>query len=248
MDRSYLDKTMNTSRYDTSRYDSSRYDSSAPSTMNKRRRAPLTQKVDGGYLNLSGFTAGESSTDSVMKAPLDSHRPSTPNSLLEDYTPRDYTPSRADASSYFDSDLRYPHLSENEIPIYAPKPTFDNVFRNMAYDEQSLDRSLAPTPTYGGPPRRPPLDSSYDASSPRGAYGGGGYGGYGGGGYGGGGYGGGGGAYASGNFDDVSLAPSDLNTSTAYRRPPLSTGHDTSGSSTSRTEKPPRPKPRETVM
>ena len=128
----------------------------------KRRRPPMSaSKMDSGMVDISGVTLEASSTDSIDKMKIDSHRPSTPASVL-DYS--SYSQSRVpENSSYYDSDLgpvrntrQLPPLRlENEIsniparPAYPQygnvsygNPSYGNVHKNEMYDEQSLDRSL----------------------------------------------------------------------------------------------------------
>ncbi len=119
-------------------------------SMQKKQRPQLTKVPynENDFMNLSGYTAGETSTDSIdkIKLGLDSHRSPSPTSTLE-YSSRSQSQSKLESSSYFDSDLHdyYPHRLENEIAHIMARPMHDNVFRNEAYDEQSLERSqLAP--------------------------------------------------------------------------------------------------------
>ena len=114
---------------------------------------------------------------------LNTHRPGTPPSSVDyDYS----LANKLDASSYFESDLQdnfYPHRLENEIARIPTKPMYDPVlqgdigyddqslirdtpqkvparpvmdYSNVAYDDQSLDRS------YAGSPRRIPARPAFD--------------------------------------------------------------------------------------
>lgn len=118
---------------------------------------------------------------------LDTHRPGTPASSVDyDYS----MATKLDGSSYFESDLQdssfYPHRLENEIARIPTKPMYDPMlqdtgyddqslirdapqkvparppldYANVAYDDQSLDRS------YAGSPRRVPARPAFDYGSP----------------------------------------------------------------------------------
>lgn len=118
-------------------------------SMAKKKRPTLGRvpRDDSAFFNLSGYTAGETSTDSIdkYKMGLDSHRPPSPTDTLE-YSSQSQSQSKIEGSSYFDSDLQdyYPHRLENEIAHIMARPMYDNVFNNDAYDERSLDRSQVP--------------------------------------------------------------------------------------------------------
>ena len=118
---------------------------------------------------------------------LNTHRPGTPPSSSVDYDYS--MANKLDASSYFESDLQdnyYPHRLENEIARIPTKPMYDPVlqgdigyddqslirdipqkvparpvldYSNVAYDDQSLDRS------YAGSPRRIPARPAFDYNS-----------------------------------------------------------------------------------
>ena len=110
----------------------------------KRNRMPLSASAD--FVNLSGVTLDDS-TDVMENPKMDFHRPSTPHTLL------DYSGSKLDQSSYFDSDLgpapsQFDYYSpprlENEIRSVQPRQinNIDNAvyYRNDAYaDDQSVD-------------------------------------------------------------------------------------------------------------
>ena len=126
---------------------------------------PLSASAD--FVNLSGVTLDDS--NDVMEHPkMDFHRPSTPHTLLN------YSGSKLDQSSYFDSDLgpapgpldsyNLPTL-ENEIRSVQPQQfdRMDNTvfYRNDAYDDdQSIDMASARSVSSVASPtrRRAPYD------------------------------------------------------------------------------------------
>lgn len=143
----------------------------------KRKRPHLSSRAEGGFLDLSGITLGESTTDSFDKLPIESRRPSTPHFELD----RSYSNPKLkeSSSSYLDSDLQdfgpvNPHRMENEIPHISARPMMDSLARGAYGDERSLDRSYHPDTSYSKPsynkpsynkpsynrPRRPPLDDN----------------------------------------------------------------------------------------
>ena len=124
----------------------------ASTRASKRRRPPLSARVDpGGVVNLSGVTLHDTSTDSLDKEKMYSARPSTPGSMYDldrgfDYSSSNSKPNLS-SSSYLDSDLQggggyYPNRLENEITHIPARPHLDTVMRNEGFDdERSLDRS-----------------------------------------------------------------------------------------------------------
>lgn len=109
-----------------------------------RRQRPPMHSLKNKFLDLSGVTMDDSSTDSAFKAKFDFHRPSTPASSLSQ--------SKPDESSYFDSDLgpvhragegRGPPRLENEIPSTSARVPSYGGWNNSSFVDDSFNASVA---------------------------------------------------------------------------------------------------------
>lgn len=108
-----------------------------------RRQRPPMHSLQNKFLDLSGVTMDDSSTDSAFKAKFDFHRPSTPASSLSQ--------SKPDMSSYYDSDLGPVHRSseikgpprlENEIPSTSARVPSYGGWNNSAFVDDSFNSSV----------------------------------------------------------------------------------------------------------
>jgi hypothetical protein len=108
----------------------------------QKRRRPQMNRSDNGFLDITGVTTTDVSIDDTIDKIKMQPPSTTPQSSfdMDQSIPSKYEPS------YNDSDLREwkrpprPRV-ENEIPNIMTRPMFDNVLRNQAFDEESLDRS-----------------------------------------------------------------------------------------------------------
>ncbi len=197
----------------------------------KRRRPPLRPGgMETSFLDLSGVTLDDTSTDTVAKAKMDFHRPGTPASLL-DSSSGGYSHSKLD-SSYFDSDLgpvqqssrdygdsyRPPRL-ENEIS-YLRHPTGGAaaMYNDAFDDDRSVARSqLKSASSQGGSPPYSRRQGQFPYPSTGGA-----------------------------GYVDYSHSPSAYSGYSQRQR-----GGEPSSGSTSQSQgyvKPPRPRPKESAM
>ena len=211
----------------------------------KRRRPPVN-RLDQSQLSLGGVTLDDTSTETVDKLKLDSHRPATPASMM-DYTSshpsRSYSHSKLDTSSYFDSDLG--PIRRREPHPYPSASDYQRERENAANNYTAADTNHPARDYY---PANPQLENeiSHIPSRPSHAL-----------------------RLRSEDLDQGSLdrsfqAYSAPNVSHPRRQRPAKPYHDyssshgqpasadtsmnTSVSSASTTKKPPRPKPKQTQI
>lgn len=121
----------------------------------KKQRPPL-HLLQNKFLDISGVTMDDSSTESVFKAKYDFHRPSTPASSLEQ--------SKHDVSSYYDSDLGPVRTArvENEILCTSARVLSYGGARNRGFaEDDSFDASIVSL----SPMRRNELNGSRQQSA-----------------------------------------------------------------------------------